>query len=301
MTRIGCLLTSLLLSFGASPALADPLEEPAQRFLARAVRSESRGRLTEARAWFRAASACYRYVVLPVRLAQLDHFHESGRLLPDDLPGAPELGNMVLERGYLEARHRLAEHYRERATATLRRAQALGTILEVRPPGVVPLEPPAPRAEFERVLEEIVTKGAWTHVLAPVESDTTAPGDSTPPGPFPEWASEWQREGRHADFAAAAEYTARLARECAVRYHDAMLKSLRRSTDADAVDGYRARLEASRERVANAESAASRAYAAAATTAQELGDITRAIAYTGRALRLQPPEQDPNTVASPRP
>ena len=48
------------------------MEELARDFLKKAVRAEKSKKKEEARAWYRATAVCYRFLILPVRLAQLD-------------------------------------------------------------------------------------------------------------------------------------------------------------------------------------------------------------------------------------
>jgi hypothetical protein len=286
-------LAALSLALLPARAAADDPDRVAQEFLKRAAAAERRLRNEdEARAWYRAASACYRYYVLPIRLAQLDYLRGTGLLLPSDLEadggGGPEAPDAAAAKpvasAYVEDREEVVRRYEERATRALHRALAIESDMPVRSAGYVPYDALAIRSQLETLLEAATEAGPYELVLAHGHLDIGAPDGGADAASV---EKRWLEEKNFASLAEAAEFAVRLIRESALAYYQASLQALAKSTKREALEDYRGRIEALERRAALKEADAVRYYRAAAAAEDSEGSAVRAMVFEERARRIQ--------------
>ena len=273
---------------------AREIETAARGFVLRAVRAERAKDFAAARAWYRASSAAYRFLVLPLRLAQIDYFYETGLLVPADflLGGTGSTASAVfvpeiLDDSYVAAREKLVEYCETRADVTLKRAQKLEIAHDILTPGVVPLEPPAPRRALERLVAQVVDVGVFRQILAHRYDDVEEAFQKvSTPSAIQNIRSQWQTQRNFDALAAQAEYGARLTDSVGIAYAEAILESLEQSIEPDNVAAYQETIASFRGRLARQRQEAADAYAAAASALEANGEVAPAIVMRRRAQQF---------------
>ena len=273
----------------AGPTLG--VEATARTFVVRALRAERAKDFAAARAWYRTASAAYRLVVLPLRLTQIDYFYETGLLVPADFvlggTGSEEsavFAPEILDDSYVAARERLVDYCESRADVTLKQAQKLEIAHDVLTPGVVPLEPPAPRRALERLVAHVVDVGVYRLLLAHRYDDVDEEFKKVSArSAIKNIRSRWQKQRNFDALAAQAEYGARLTENVGIVYAKTLLESLKQSIEPDNAAPYRKDLSVLRRRLSRQRQEAGDAYAAAAAVLEANGEVGPAIVMRSRA------------------